>query len=242
MSFSYMLEPDPRPSCGLIVLQADETIESDFARLFAGQRLLISRVPSALAVTSETLSAMAAELPCAAGLFPRSARFKTVGYGCTSGATLIGPERVQSLIQSRCQTETVTNPLTAALAAFGALALQRIGILSPYVGPVAAELKTTFEAAGVTVPATLSFGEETEANVARIAHRSIIEAARALHGQDQMDALFLSCTNLRALDVITDLEAELGCPVLCSNQVLAWHMARLSAVSCQRVGRLFEAA
>lgn len=240
MSFPYVLDPDPRPSLGLIVLQSDETTESDFARLFAGHRLLVSRVPSGLAVTKETLTAMANDLPAAAALFPRAARFKAVGYGCTSGATLIGPERVQSLVQSGCETEAVTNPLTAAFAAFKALDLQRVGILSPYIGPVAQELKATFEAGGITVPATLSFGEETEENVARIAHKSILTAARALHSQDKMDALFLSCTNLRALDVIDTLEAELNCPVLCSNQVLGWHMARLSGVTCQGVGRLFQ--
>jgi maleate isomerase len=39
-----------------------------------------------------------------------------------------------------------------------------------------------------------------------------------------MDALFISCTNLRALDAIAPLEARLGKPVLTSNQVLGWHM------------------
>jgi maleate isomerase len=36
------------------------------------------------------------------------------------------------------------------------------------------------------------------------------------------DAVFVSCTNLPTFDVIADLEAELGRPVLTANQVTMW--------------------
>ncbi len=36
------------------------------------------------------------------------------------------------------------------------------------------------------------------------------------------DALFLACTNLRSLKVIERLEAELGIPVVSSNQATLW--------------------
>ena len=42
------------------------------------------------------------------------------------------------------------------------------------------------------------------------------------------DAVFLSCTNLRTLNVIPEIEARIGKPVLSSNQVLAWHLLRLA--------------
>jgi len=45
-----------------------------------------------------------------------------------------------------------------------------------------------------------------------------------------MDALFISCTNLRALDLIPTLEKETGVPVMTSNQVLAWDMLRLAEI------------
>jgi maleate isomerase len=82
----------------------------------------------------------------------------------------------------------------------------------------------------------LSFGEEVEARVARIDPRSTAEAARALAWRGGMDALFLSCTNLRTYDILPALQAELGLPVLSSNQALAWHMARLAGIPCDRSG------
>ncbi|MDB4085456.1 Asp/Glu racemase, partial [Amylibacter sp.] len=47
-------------------------------------------------------------------------------------------------------------------------------------------------------------------------------------GEQDVDAIFLSCTNLNTLSVIKSIEEKIGKPVLSSNQVLAWHMSQLS--------------
>ncbi|WP_343079229.1 maleate cis-trans isomerase family protein [Ostreiculturibacter nitratireducens] len=229
---------------GLIVLQVDETIEQDFRRLFAAPEvaLYVSRVPSGAELTPDTIATMETHLPAAAALLPPAASFDAVGYACTSGTTLIGAERVAELVGAHATTRVVTNPLTAALAAMRALGVRRIGIVSPYIASVAGPIRRAFEAGGFEVPETLSFGEEIEARVARIDPKSIREAALAIGRKPGIEAVFLSCTNLRTLDVIDGLEAELGIPVVSSNQALAWHMARSSeaAVADTAPGRLFR--
>lgn len=243
--FPYRLgDAAPRPALGLIVLQVDETIEGDFRRLFrdAELSLHVSRVPSGAELTPDTIAAMEAHLPAAAALLPPAAAFDAVGYACTSGTTLIGAHRVAALVQGAARARAVTDPLTAALAGLEALGIRRIGIVSPYVPSVAEPVRRAFVAHGIAVPETLSFGEEVEARVARIDPASIREAALALGRRPGVDAVFLSCTNLRTLGLIEALEAELGIPVLSSNQVLAWHMARLCAgsVAVEVVGRLMR--
>ena len=229
---SYSLTDEIVPTLGLIVLQVDETIESDFRRLFAPDqaRLHVTRIPSGDELTPDTIGAMEGSLPKAAGLFPPAARFDAVGYGCTSGTALIGSDRVRELVQGACQAQAVTNPLTATLTAIRALGLNRIGIVSPYIASVATPLQDAFERAGVTIADTLSFGEQVEANVARIDPGSLEKAARILADRTALDGVFLSCTNLRTLGIIAGLEAELDLPVLSSNQTLGWHMARLASV------------
>ncbi|WP_172329455.1 Asp/Glu racemase [Mangrovicoccus sp. HB161399] len=238
--FPYGLEEDPRPRLGLIALQADETVEDDFRRMLprASARLHVSRVPSGAELTPETIAAMEADLPGGAALLPPAARYAAVAYGCTSGTTLIGAGRVRALVQEHVRTRAVTNPLSAALAAARALGLCRVGIVSPYVASVAAPVRAAFETAGIAVPDMAGFGEGTEARVARIAPASIRAAAGALAARADLDGLFLSCTNLRTLDIIAGLEAELGLPVLSSNQVLGWHMARLAGIPAEIPGRL----
>ena len=225
MALPYRLIADERPKIGLIVLQADETIEADMRRMLpAGADLLVSRVPSGTAVTTDSLQQMATVLTDAARLFPQDAAFDVIGYGCTSGTAQIGVDRISSLIKSGAQAQTVTEPVSALIAACKALGLARIGIISPYIAAVSEGLRAVLASNGITVAALASFEEPEEKNVARIAPESIAAAATAFCGDHTVDALFLSCTNLRTLDLIDGLEAQTGIPILSSNQVLAWHM------------------
>jgi len=229
---------------GLIVLQVDETIEQDFRRLFSdpSTALYISRIPSGAELTPDTIADMESALPQAASLLPPSAHFDAIGYACTSGTTLIGAGRVAELVKGAATTQTVSDPLTASIAALQALNVDSVGIVSPYVASVAAPIKSAFEAAGFNVPATLSFGEQIEARVARIDPTSIRDAALDVAKTKGVEAVFLSCTNLRTLDVIDDIEDRTGLPVVSSNQTLAWHMARAAKLDLDpaRFGRLLS--
>lgn len=228
---------------GLIVLQVDETIERDFRRLFPDPEVAIhvSRIPSGAELTPGTIATMRSELPRAAALLPPATEFDAIGYACTSGATLIGPDAVAALVAGGATTRAVTDPFTAAVAALSALGVGSIGIVSPYVASVADPIRSAFRAAGFDVPATLSFGEEIEARVARIDPASIRDAALEVGAAGGVEAVFLSCTNLRTLDIIDDLEVRLRLPVISSNQALAWRMARISGspVTSRPPGRLF---
>ncbi|MBO9409481.1 aspartate/glutamate racemase family protein [Shimia sp. R9_1] len=227
---------------GLIVLKFDETLEQDFRRLFPSRDLALytSRVPSGAEVTTDTLQEMSETLPASAALFPPAARFDAVGYGCTSGTTMIGAAKVAGLVQQGVNTPAVTDPLTAAIAACRALNITRLGMVTPYVAEVSLPVQRAFEAAGISVPALVSFGEAGEENVARITADSVKSAALKV-GQQAVDAVFLSCTNLQTLDVIADLEATLSKPVFSSNTALAWHMVQLSGapLSPEAPGQLF---
>ncbi|MGI3170755.1 maleate cis-trans isomerase family protein [Pseudooceanicola sp. C21-150M6] len=234
----------PAGTLGMIVLQVDETIEQDFRRLFpsAAVALHVSRIRSGAELTADTIHAMAADLPVAAGLLPPSAEFDVIAYACTSGTSLIGADKVAELVSGQARTRHVTDPLTAATAAFAALGVKNVSILSPYEPQVAATLVEAFQARGISVPAALSFGEANEAAVARIDPDSIFDAALRAGAASGAEAVFISCTNLRTLDVIPRLEARLGMPVLSSNQVLAWHMRHLSGAqtATDSPGRLFD--
>ncbi|WP_412564354.1 Asp/Glu racemase [Thalassobius sp. MITS945101] len=245
-TFPYDLSPalGHRANLGLVVLQTDETIEYEAALLDQpGLARYVTRVPSGAEVTQETLKAMAEDLPRAASLLPPSVSFDVIGYGCTSGSMAIGPDRVAALVSGSADCKAVTNPLTAALAACAALGIRRLGVLTPYIETVSRPLCDAFQSAGIAVTGHLSFGEEEEAKVARIDPASIAAGARNVGQSADCDAVFLSCTNLRCFGIIDDLEAELDKPVLSSNQVLFWHMARLAGLGdLTGPGRLFQQA
>ncbi|MXQ09690.1 Asp/Glu racemase [Alphaproteobacteria bacterium GH1-50] len=224
----YDIEPDTRPAIGLIVLQADETIEDEMRALLPSDiRLLVSRVPSGLSVTPETLSEMAGHLTAAATLFPRGMRFDAFGYACTSGAAEIGRERVAELIRQGACAKRVTDPVTALIAACRDMGVKRIGLVSPYVAEVSDRLIGVLAGEGIEVTARVTFDEAEEARVARISADSVRQAARQVMSQASPEAVFLSCTNLRTATILDDLTAELGCPVMSSNSVLAGHLSAI---------------
>ncbi len=226
---------------GLIVLQADETIEHDMRRMLPPSvEFLVSRVPSGTHVTLDTLSAMEVELKRAAALFPEAAVLRAVGYGCTSGSAQIGSGRVAEAVRAGKSTEEVSDPVTALIRACRAMQVTRIGLLSPYIQSVSRRLCDVLEEAGIGIVAFASFEESEEGRVAQIAPSSIKEAAIRLAGSADMDAVFVSCTNLRTLDLIDTVEAETGVPMMTSNQVLCWDLLRLVGAKGQGPGALWR--
>ena len=61
--------------------------------------------------------------------------------------------------------------------------------------------------------------------MARIPVEAIIRAAKEAD-RDDAEALFISCTAIRAVDVIDEIERELNKPVVSANQALFWESVR----------------
>ncbi|MGH6884842.1 MAG: Asp/Glu racemase, partial [Geminicoccales bacterium] len=68
------------------------------------------------------------------------------------------------------------------------------------------------------------------------------DAAIELGRSDRIDAVFVSCTSLRLVDAVAEIEEALRKPVTSSNHAMAWHCLRLAGVGDVRRGRgrLFE--
>ena len=52
-------------------------------------------------------------------------------------------------------------------------------------------------------------------------------ALRVAKGNPRVECVFVSCTNLHALDVVAEVERETGVACLCSNLCLLWQAGRL---------------
>lgn len=221
---------------GLIVLQADETIEHDMRRLLPAPSpvLYTCRVPSGSEVTCQSLVQMKNAITNSARLFPEAVSFSVVGYGCTSGTSVIGAKQIKKLVSKGCMASAVTEPVSALLAACKALDVRKIGFLSPYVEEVSAALRHVLEKNGLEVSVFGTFNEVKETKVARIKPNSLANAVFELTEGTSVEAVFISCTNLQTLDIIERLEEALDVPVLSSNLVLAWHMLELSGYKGRR--------
>lgn len=230
-TLDYQLLDDPRKQLGLIVLQSDITLEDEFRYYFADQpvSLLANRIPFENEVTPDTLRAMQGHIGNTMSLFPPDIHFDAVGYACTSGALNIGSEQIKQLVQDERETAEVTDPLLAAKRAMQHINAKRIAYLAPYSQTVSQQMLAAFEAAGIVVAASATFNESQDRLVGRIAPDCIKDAAIELCSQaENIDAVFIACTNMKCASVIPDIEAATGVTALSSNLVLAWDMARLA--------------
>lgn len=231
----------PRTRLGLIVLSTDEVLEDEARGLLVGRDLSLmhTRIELETEVTPQKLLAMRERMPQAARLLP--AGLAAVGYGCTSASVLIGPETVQAQVQTVQPGVPVTNPISAVIAALTALDARRIGLVTPYAADVAGPMRAHLAATGIETLAEISFGEADDRKVARMDERSTLAAILEAGAAPGVEAVFASCTNLRAFGIIDAAEARLGLPVISSNLALLWHLLCIAGVSARGwgPGRLF---
>lgn len=220
-----------RANLGLLVLRTEQTTEDEFrfALPTDGVALYTARIHNDAAITPETLVRMSDRVPGTVNLLPE-VRFHVIGYACTSGALVIGEDRIAERVHESLPGVKVTDPLTAARAALAALRVSRIALLTPYVAALNNSLRASLMAHGINVPVMGSFNEPDDSTVARIAPESVEQAILELGASEECEAVFVSCTNLRGARIIERVEQKLGKPVTSSNHALAWHMLRLAGV------------
>lgn len=233
-----------RAAIGVIVLASDSTLEFEFRQIcdLPGVGLFHSRIHNDNTITPETLKAMEAGITKACDVILPGCPLDLVAYGCTSASIVMGEEQVFRLLRKSRPQAKYTTPITAAFAAFKAFGVKNIGILTPYRADVNSQVKSYFEKAGFSVPVFGSFNEENDPTVARISSASIKAAVLDVGRQPEVEAVFVSCTSLRLVDSVAEIEAELGKPVTSSNHAMAWHCLRLAGVQDRLpgFGRLFS--
>lgn len=226
-----------RATMGLVVLQGDETVESEVRQIVPGDGVAVyhTRIAMPPVVNPETLASMKAEMPKAAAMLP-DIDFDVVGYCCTSGATVIGPSGVAAAIQTIHPEALVTDPVSAAMAAFRALNINRIGFVTPYVAEVSSAMRALLEGEGFEIAGFGSFEEGDDRVVARISPQSVLQAVETVNAMGDCEAVFVSCTNLRVAGIVAEAESRIGKPVISSNLALIWHMLSLAGVEAIRPG------
>jgi maleate cis-trans isomerase len=206
---------------GLIVPSVNAVIEPDFARLaLAGLTFHATRV-MLRETTPEGLREMNQGAEAAAELIA-SVTPDVVAYACTSGTFIDGDaalsrqlERLEKI--TTCPVVATSRCITAALSA---LSVRKLTLVTPYLDIVNDAERRYLESHGIEVVAVAGLGLSGKAirevppdEVAALVRRADVPGS---------EAIFVSCTDFRALEVAGALEAELGKPVLTSNQVTLW--------------------
>lgn len=195
-------------------------------------------------LTKESLLAMGESVARAAADLAY-ARPDVVMYGCTSGSFLDGfgqESAIAERITAQIGVPAFTTS-TAVLEALRALCARRVFMVTPYPDEVNEHELAFLAHHGFEVPGWDSFRCSVSEEIRAIRSQEV--AALIRRNRDAIagcDAVFVSCTNLLVLDQIEALEAELGIPLVTSNQASLWAALRRLGVATDGVacGRLFR--
>ena len=234
-----------RARMGLIALATDHVIEHELFRLvhpIDGTQIYTTRIPMESEVTPRSLHRMKQSLTSSAKTLLPGISFNVIGYGCTSASVIIGEREISKAIQLAHPNVAVTTPITACLSALKTLNATRIGLLTPYVEAVNQPIREYFKTNDIEIVKSATFSEIDDNRAGMITPNSIKRAVLEVFSDLDLDLIFISCTSLRAAELIPELEALLGVHVTSSNHALTWHMLRISGVldSLPSKGNLFS--
>jgi maleate isomerase len=235
---SWTLDDGPgRHRIGLIALATDHATERDFMNMRPSDDVVIytSRLLNQNPCNVENLRAMAPRLTDAAALILPESRLDVIAYSCTSGTVMIGHDAVAANIQAARPGVPCVTPIEASLAGLRQLGASRIAVLTPYIDEVNEPMRRYIEKHGPEIVAFTSFHMADDNHMACLPpeaiHQAAIEADRP-----EAEALFISCTAIRAVEVIERIERDIGKPVVSAIQAMFWQALRLSGYSAPVAG------
>jgi maleate isomerase len=231
-----------RGRIGLLVPGGNSVMEPEFHRMAPdGVSTHANRV-YLKDVTPESLAGMADHAAeSARGLAP--VRIGVFAFGCTSGSFIGGKGYDAGLIRIMEQAAGVpaTTTTTAVLRALELFGVRRIALVTPYTEEVTGLEARFLEDHGFEVTRAQGGGFVEVADMQECEPEVAYARAREVD-DDRAEAVFISCTGFRTIEIIEKLEAELGKPVISSNQASLADCLRKLGVAEVRpgFGSLFE--
>jgi maleate cis-trans isomerase len=237
----YPIDYGDRLRVGVILPSGNTSVEPELTAMAPrGVRFFFTRA-ALTGSTEQELLDMAAGAPAAARLLAH-ARVDRIIFHCT-GVTTYAPEigeRIRSEIESLTGIPTFVTA-DAVIAALQALQARRIALLTPYVEHVQEREKAFLKGRNIDIVLDRALGLSTNREMDALEPAFLAQFVND-NATAAAEAYFLSCTALRSAGVIARLEAELGRPVITSNQAAVWYA--LASVGVQgepaAFGRLFS--
>lgn len=217
---------------GLVTPSRGWTPEYEWPRLLPrGVCYFVTRIPLK-ATTPEELEKMG-EYAIGAAELLRSAEVDVLSYGCTVESICKGIDYDRELTKTlskaaNAPAKTMTGGVIDALNAFGT---KKLAVVTPYIEEINRLEAEFMEGLGFEVVYEKGLGISDTIELARVPLSTVRDMVMEAHRTaPDADVIFISCGNLRTIEIIPELEAATGKPVTSSNQALVWASLRLAGI------------
>ena len=242
-----------RGRLGVVVPSSNTTAEPEFTAWTPdGVEAYAARM-SLSSVTVEELDAMSDDAERAAELLG-DADVDAVAYACTTGSLLHGPgfdAELEATLRDAADAPAVATARSVDRA-LSALDAEQLAVVTPYAAELDEREASYLTELGYEIEAINGRGLVSNAAIGRLSAtdayehvREVVDGLPATGAGDgaevppDVDAVFVSCTNYRTLDVVDALESDLGVPVVSSNGATLWDaLGRLGVAADSLPGTL----
>ena len=230
-----------RAKLGFILMSTDLASESDFYDIVPdGVGVHVSRLKTEDLTNNETLSQHINTMAEVAARLQPDVHPEVISYHCTCGSIINGEQRVMDeILRGAPYTQPMTL-VTAVIDVLHELSVQTLVVGTPYIdeiNTIEAEFLTSkgfgvIDIQGLNLKTGIEFGQLTPEYIKDFALE--IDHPNA-------DALFLSCSGIRATEVIQEIEDAIGKPVITSNQAQMWSCLRRAGIrdNIEGYGQIF---
>jgi maleate isomerase len=232
-------DPTTRARIGLIIPTSNRLSEEQFNRYApSGVHIHTTRLrmtgPNRVSPTD-----LPREITYAAGLLA-DAKCDVIVFHCTGSSMEAGFEGEQRIISDMAAAtgRRATSTASALVDALHAVEAHRLALISPY--PSNEHEVAFLQSAGFEVVRDRAAALPGSDAFVSTPSSFWVEATQQ-EADARVDAYLLSCTNIRSIEIIEDLEERLGRPVITSNQATLWYCLRACGLPdvVPGLGRLF---
>lgn len=231
-----------RANLGFILLSTDLACEIDTFRMAPkGVGVSFTRLHTDDYTTNETLAKHIDQMADAASRIQPEIKPDVISYCCTSGSIVIGEDKVCAEIKRGAPYATAMTLVSGVVAALNQLQAKKIVIGTPYLDEINIVEKNFFENKGFDVLDIQGLNLGNGIEFGKITPDYIKDFALSID-QKEAEVIFLSCSGIRSLDIIEEVEAKTGKPVITSNQAQMWYALRTAGVNdkLSGFGRIFN--
>lgn len=218
-----------RARLGIMVPSVNKTMEPELYRLAPeGVSLHFSRIRQ-VEDTLEQLTRMIEDVPKVA-IELADAEVDVIAFGCTTGSLVKGPGYDKEIIEKIEDSAHIkaTTTSTAVLEALKELGIVKLSVATPYKEWLNEKEKEFLEAHGfevLSIKGLGCLGPET----ADVPSERVYRLAKDVY-RPKVDGVFISCTDLRSIEILEFLERDVNKPVISSNQATMWMLLRMAEV------------
>ena len=237
-----LIKKTKNPRIGVVTLSTDFTIEQDYRKICHALPvdIFVNRIPFINPLNQKNYLKMANHISEVSGEILPGEKIDVIAYGCTSGTIAIGEDRIKNEVNKSKPEALVTTPITAALKAFKQLHLNKIAVLTPYPKDVNLTIFNYLIQNNIDIDSFHSFNLNYDSEIAQVDSDSLLDHIAKIDLQ-KVDGLFVSCTALKIVDILDQVEKKFNTIVVSSNQAIIWDSLKLVNINAdiQGYGKLF---